>query len=136
MAEDYTIVATNVVTEFLPPNRQRNVHEVTAQAEPSGVIFYLRFQREAFTPANVARTVQQVAAGLNRDAEVPGVVGIRIEQDLDANGQIIEYGIVTIESSSGDSTTERRGVQTWLYLTTFDDVVAAERAKLDAIEAL
>lgn len=136
MAADYTVLANQLVTEFLPPNKTRQVHEITAQADPSGIVFYLRFVDAAYTTAIIARDVGAVAGELNKNAKVPGVAGIRIEQDIDANGQIVEYGIVTVESTSGDSSTELRAIQTWIYASTFEAKVAAARDKLDAIEAL
>ena len=67
---------------------------------------------------------------------MPGVLGIHIEQDVGQNGQLVEYGVVTVESTSGNSQTEIRKVQTWLFLSTFPDVIGAARKKLDDIEGL
>jgi hypothetical protein len=137
MADNYDVVAITPVTEFIPPNKSRQVHEVTAMAQPSGVIFYLRFQDAAFNPSNVAVTTGAVANGLNIDSNVPGVIGISIEQDIDAGGNIVEYGVVTVQSTSGNSETEIRDKQGWLFtLDSFRARVAAARDKLDAIEEL
>lgn len=137
MADNYTVMAVTPVTEFIPPNKSRQVHEVTAQAQPSGVIFFLRYVDAAFNKANVAATVGAVAGALNTDSNVPGVAGITIEQDVAQDGNIVEYGVVTVESTSGNSSTDLRDVQTWLFsLAPFRTKVAAARDKLDAIEAL
>jgi hypothetical protein len=134
MAATYEIVSSMPVVEIMPPNRTRTVTEVAARAKPSGVVFYLRFPPAAYTTANVRRTVAAVAEGLNKDSEVPGVAGIHIEQDTDASNQLVEYGVVTVESTSGNSQGVIRAVQTWLFLDTFDNKVAALRKKLDDLE--
>lgn len=136
MAANYEIISQMPVVEVIPPNRTRTVTEVTALAKPSEVVFYLRFVPAAYTKANVARTVDAVADGLNKDSSVAGVIGIHIDQDVGANGQLVEYGVVTVESTSGNSQDVLRAVQTWLFLDTFDNKVAAAVKKLDDIEAL
>lgn len=137
MGLNYTVVANEQVTEYLAPTKSRSVHQITAQADPSGVIFYARFVQEAYTTANIKRTLDGIADYLNDIANDAGVAGIAIEQDVDANGQVAEYAVVTVESRSGNSTEEIRGKQEWLFTRdTFNAKVAAARAKLDEIEAL
>ena len=136
MAGTYEILAQAPAFELVPPNKLRKVTEITGRALPSGIVFYFRVLPAAYTKAHVAAVASGIAEGLNKDANVPGVVGITIEQDVGANNEIREMGVVTVESSSGNSTAEIRELQTFLYLETFPARVAALRDKLDSIEAL
>jgi hypothetical protein len=136
MAANYRILSQMPVVEIIPPNRTRAVTEITAEAVPSGVIFYFRLVPVAYNATNIKTIAANVAEGLNKDSSVPGVVGISIELDVGANNQLVEYGVVTVESSSGNSQSEIRAVQTWLFNDQFDNKVAAARKKLDDIEAL
>lgn len=136
MAATYDILSQMPVLEFMPPNRTRTMTEITAQAQPSGVVFYFRVTPSSYNAANIKMVCASVAGALNKDSNVPGVIGLRIEQDVGQDGQLVEYGIATVESSTGNSQTEIRKVQTWLFLDTFDNQVAAARKKLDDIEGL
>src|SRR5262245_15378665 len=132
---NYRIVSQEPGFEFVPPNKMRRVQEIIGEAVPSGVIFYFRLQPQAYNAQNVKTIATNVAEELNKDANVPGVVGIRIEQDVNANNQIVEMGVTTVESDSGNSTDEIRDVQTYLFTDQFEPRVKAMRAKLNAIEA-
>ena len=134
MAATYTILSQTPAFELIPPNKLRRVTEVIAQAQPSGVIFYLRFPPAAYTKATVALDCNAVATQLNKDMNVDGVVGIRIEQDIDANNQLTEWGVTTVESDSGNSQGEIRDIETYLFSSEFVKRVTALRNKLNDIE--
>jgi hypothetical protein len=130
----YSIVSQETVTEFLPPNRTREKHEIWARAEESGVIFTTRVAPADYAAANVKLILGTLADYANRLADQPGVVGVAMIQDVDANNQVTTPWRVTVESASGDSTADVR----LTYGEGFDDrgykKIAAAVAKLDAIE--
>lgn len=134
MAATYDIVSQTPAFELIPPNKLRRVTEVIAQAKPSGVIFFVRFPPSQYNPTQVALVCNSVATQLNKDMKVPGVVGITIEQDIDQNNQIVEFGVTTVESDSGNSIGEIREIQTYLFTDDFVKKVTALRNKLNAIE--
>lgn len=137
MGTSYNVIANQQVTEFLTATTSRTVHEITAQSDPSGVVFYTRYVDAAYTAVNIKNTLEPLGAYLNDISNDPGVAGIVIEQDIDVSGQIVEYAVVTVESDSGNSQQTIRDVQTWIFTRdTFDSRVAAARDKLNAIEAL
>lgn len=136
MAELFTILSQEVVTEFVPPSRTREKHEVWARAEPSGVVFTFRVVPADYAPSHVSLIAHDLAQAMNRLADQPGVTGVVMQQDVNANNQVTLHVVVTVESTSGDSTTDVR----LAYGESFDqrgyDKIAKARANLDAIEDL
>jgi hypothetical protein len=134
MAKRYSIVSQETVTEFLPPNRTREREEVWARAKDSGVVFTTRIAPADYSQTHVELILNTLADYSNTLADQPGVVGVAMVQDVDANNQVATSWRVTVESASGDSTRDVR----LTYGEGFDDrgykKIAAAVATLDAIE--
>src|SRR5215813_4965312 len=104
MATLYDVIATYTVVEFLPPNRQQKLLEIVARSKPSGVEFYARVANDKYVVTATRVACHDIAVALNTDAEIPGVAGITINQDIDANNQV-DYSLdVDVVSDSGNST--------------------------------
>jgi hypothetical protein len=103
VAGNYQILAQQAVTEFIPPDKTRVLHEITAQAIPSGVVFPFRFKPVDYFPQGVDLTLHDVAQWLNKLAAHPGVVAVSLEHDVDGSNMIAVTWRVTVETPSGDS---------------------------------
>lgn len=136
MADLFDIVAQQAVTEFVPPSSTRQVHEITARAKPSGVVFTFRVSKGDYTPQVVGLVAHDLAQVFNKAADVPGVAFIQEGSDITAENTIARDYTIGVESTSGDSSTEIAVTLTTLETDAFAGRVEAARAKLDAIEAL
>ena len=130
----YEVISQETVTEFLPPNRTREMQEIWARAAESGVVFTTRVAPADYAPTHVRLILGTLADYANKLADQPGVAGVAMVQDVDSNNMVATSWRVTVESSSGDSTADVR----LSYGEGFDDrgykKIAAMVAKLDAIE--
>lgn len=141
MAQLYTFISASDVSVFIPPNSSITEHQVTAQANQSGVVFVARFPQELYQyPDQVAETLNALAGGFNTWMAVPGVTGVSTFQDINDSNELVDMTNVTISSTSGKSTT----VIEWYYptvdlanetLNRFEQIVQKYRAELDAVEA-
>jgi hypothetical protein len=113
-----------------------NRYQVTAKAKPSGVVFYFRVTPANHTPAHVDASAKSIAQRLNAEVALPEVLGIRVEQDIDASNQVTQSVVGTIQSTSGDSTTEITEPWGSIFNSDFRDAAEAARDALDAVEAL
>ena len=102
MPDLYDVLATYTVVEFTPPNRQAKKTEVVAVSKPSNIEFYVRLEPTSHLAAAVAAGCNQVATALNTDAQIPGVSGIVINQEIDANNKVDYTLDVTVVSDDGD----------------------------------
>lgn len=136
MAELYTILSQEAVTEFVPPSRTRERHEIWARAEPSGVVFTFRVVPADYAPAHVNLIAHDLAQTANALAARPGVVGVAMIQDINANNIVTTSWRVTVESASGDSSTDVPLTYSQGFGADGYRKVAAARANLDAIEEL
>lgn len=122
----------------------RDAFRVTWTATPSDVTFSLLFAPvNIWTPADVDAQGDLWADRWNKNAAVPGVAGIVVTQRVDAADNLVDVAQVTVVSTSGNSTSLIMvPVNEWLpsvagtsLTTSFGDVIGAEVARLDAIEA-
>lgn len=134
MATDYTVIASQTITELVPPLGIRDVQELTVQANPSGVTFPLHVQLIDMQSGAWRTVAAQVAQAFNDLANEPGVADVQVQQDVKASGQIVSYIVVTVESDDGMKQqdvrfswgAEFRGFGTY-------DKIAAIRQSLNAI---
>lgn len=136
MAETYAVVSQQSVVEFVPPDRTVNKHEVTARAEPSGIVFPVRVAQVDYTPSHLKIILGTIAEALNKLSRQPGVVGVDVEQDIGSGNQIVTSVVVTIESTSGASTADVRLSWGELFGVNGYPKLLAARKNLDAIEEI
>lgn len=136
MADSFSNVTTTPYVELVPPNKTRTVYIVTAQADPSGVVFFVPVVKVDLAPARLDLILGTLAEVFNTLADKPGVESITVEQGLNAANVLQQRVVVGVVSSSGDSDTtvtlkwgeaqDQRGYAK----------IAAARAQLDDIEGL
>lgn len=109
----------------------------TYQALPSGVVYTFDVPadpKNTLTPAEIKLTADGWADRWNQNASQPGVVGITVAQQVDAAGNLADVCFVTVQSSSGRSTSQLQGNIEKFFPSLFNPWVANERARMDAIE--
>lgn len=110
----------------------------TYQALPSGVVFWFviaPWPNAAADPQTLAITAEGWADRLNSDASQPGVLSVTLAQEVTPAGNLRYAITATVESTSGRSTSQITGHEAEIFPQIFDGWVAAERERLDAIEA-
>jgi hypothetical protein len=110
-------------------------NEYAATADPSGTVFRFRLDPKIASLDVVNGETDQWASAFNQKSLVSGVRSIATYQDVNAQNQVVERMIVTVESDSGASTAELDLPQSELQSTAFNDAVEAEREQLNAVEA-
>lgn len=136
MAALYDILGTEESVERIGPTRVRDIHIITAVAKPSGVVYWFSREQAGMAPADVALTAHDLAVAMNTLADKPGVVGIRWEQNTSAYDLFTTTVVVTVESASGNSSADVRLAYGDAQGPAGYKKVAAQRAALDALEAL
>lgn len=136
MADLYDILSQQAITEFLPPDKSRVLHEIVAQAKPSGIVFPFRFKPIDYFPKGVDLTLHDVAQWLNKLGEHPGVVAVSMEHDIDGANMFVVTWRVTVETPSGDSSDDV--ILSWGDAQGVNGYPKLDRAiaNLEAIEAL
>lgn len=138
MAQAYSFIGSEQVTEILGPTISQQVQEVTAQAVKSGVVFVARFPPELYIyPNEVQLGLNQLAERFDEWSAIPGVTSIATGQDLTPSNQLHDYTEITVTSTSGKSSDSFR----WVYpvgefqtIQPLLDKVKAVRKMLDAVE--
>lgn len=139
----YTFLVAEPTLQVLSPEIVRDAQRVTAQAVESGVVYSLLFAPYPTDPQGtviwsadaIAAQLSQWAGTWNTNAKVPGVLGIALSQDVDAVGQLKDVALVTVASTSGNSTTQLNLFPADFFPDTFAVRVEDARAQLDAVEA-
>lgn len=136
----YTFVASQLRTQYLPGGNTSQIYQVTAIATLSGVYFFHNFTVKGYADAaGVANALNVIAHSIDVWSQEPGVVGMSAVQVIDSQDQFVNRFDVTVESTSGNSTTVIRVPYPGLNHP-HDDTVAfvarvdAARAHLDAVE--
>lgn len=136
MADLYDVIGQETVTEFVPPQTTRQKHQVTAVAKPSGVVFVTRVASADWNANNLGLILHDLAVYMNKLAARPGVVSVDEQQDVNANNQLTNSFLVTVESSSGDGSADVRLTYGEAFGSDGYAKIQAARDKLDAIEEL
>lgn len=136
MAEGFQVLGVVPDVELVPPNRTRPVRVVTARAIPSDVVFFFTVVKADFSESHIALIAHDIAAALNRDANVPGVAAIEIGESINASLQRFPSATVTVSSTSGNSEDEVTIPYGELFDRRFNERVEEARLNLDAIEGL
>lgn len=139
----YSFLIAEPTVQVLSPEIIRDAQRVSAQAAKSGVVFSLLFApyptdpdgNVIWTPEAIASQLSDWAGTWDTNAAVPGVLGIALSQDIDAAGLLKDVALVTVSSTSGNSTTQLNLYPADFFPDTFAPRVAAARAQLDAVEA-
>lgn len=131
----YTILASGPDVELMGATDVQDVQAVTAQADPSNVVFTLRFLPEAFVPAIVASLTGEFAGYFNAMTKIPGVSGVSTFQDVNDADVLSDVMRIVVRSTSGKSSFPIEEHEFGRRLDYIAEDVAAVRANLDAIEA-
>lgn len=136
MAANYEVIAQQTVTEVSPANTIQDVNEVTAQAKPSGAVFHVRFPPAINNPTAIGEILSEWANQYNALDAVDNVLGVNTYQDIDNQNQLVDVTQVTVNSSSGKSTS----VLTFPNFSYVNDAIVNaihnEAVRLNDVEAL
>ena len=136
----YTFVNAQLRSRFVPGGGTEQVYQVTAQTIASGIYYFHNFRPAVYEqPGEVVAVLNQLASVLETWNAIPGVAGISAVQVIDTQDQFVNMLDVTVDSTSGDSSTVIRtgypGIDASRPGTVmFTDEVNAARATLDAVE--
>jgi hypothetical protein len=138
----YTFLVAEPTVQVLSPEIVRDAQRVTAQAVESSVVFSLLFApyptdptgKVIWSPEAIAFQLADWASKWDTNAAVPGVLGIALSQDVDDTGQLKDVALVTVQSTSGNSTAQLNLYPHDFFPDTFAPRVAATREQLDATE--
>lgn len=139
----YQFLTSEATLKVLSPELVQDAQRITARASESGVVYSLVFSdyptdptgRVIWTPQLIADQLAYWAGLWDQNSLVPGVVGIGLTQELNAASELVEIALVTVQSTSGRSTTTATlGPRSFLP-EPFATAVAAVRQQLDADEA-
>lgn len=140
----YRYIGGSDEIQILSEDISRPGQRVAAQAVPSGVVYSLLFApwptdptgKVIWTPEAIDSQLESWGAKWNTNFAVPGVVGISVTQALNLAGELKDVAIVTVISSSGNTTTTFNLFDTLLWEpAAFAEQVASYQETLDAIEA-
>jgi hypothetical protein len=146
----YTFEASEQTIQVRGEDIVQPAQRVIATAAQSGVTFALEFAPYPTDPQGtviwsdslIASQLAYWAGIWDQNAQVPGVLGISLSQEVQPTGRLEDIALVYIASTSGKSTTSLTlGPRSWLpsvagttLTTSFGDAVASARAQLDALE--
>jgi len=139
-ASSYTFVAAQLRTRYLPGGNTEQVYQVTAQTVPSGIYFFHNFRVAVYEkPTQVVDILNGLAESIETWNAVPGVVGLSAVQVIDSQDQFVNMFDVTVDSTSGNSSSVIRVQYPGSYagqlsVAEFTSAVAQARAQLDAVE--
>ncbi len=139
----YEFIAAEPTIQVLSPEVVRDAQRVTGRARQSGIVYSLPFApyptdptgQVIWTDALIDQQMALWAGYWDANAQVPGVVGISLSQDIDATGVLKDVALVVVSSSSGKSTAQLTLYPHDFFPDTFPPRVEAVRAQLDAVEA-
>lgn len=136
MADLFDIISSEPTVEVIPPNKVRPLRLITARSKPSGVVYFFAVRPPDFVASHVNLIAHDIAQALNKLADKPGVIDITMEQSVNPTDTVGQKVIVTVESTSGDSSGDV--TLTWSEMFGADGYkkVATTRTQLDAIEGL
>lgn len=136
MAATYSVLYQYPTVEFLGGTMTRDVMSVGYQTKPHGVVFEVRIPKNDYTAAQVA------SMGIGYSGEIesvfthPGVTDATWAQVSNAGGFLIDEIVLTVESSSGNSSATLVVPFAEMAPETLAPKVAALRETLDDAEAL
>lgn len=134
MAGGYEILSSETTVELLGATDVQDVFQVTARAQPSGVVFNVRFPPIIDNPQSIRDILGEWAGWYNDLAALPHVAGLVNLQDIDAAGQINDVTQVTVRSTSGKTNYTITVPGEDIGSPKAGDDVAAAVANLDALE--
>lgn len=96
MAERYDVVTSQADIQVLGPQSVQDVTRFGIQTKPSGVLVYVNVPQANVTAQQARVTLEGYALLVEQAMKLPGVVGIRSEQDTDPAGLLADYLVVTV----------------------------------------
>lgn len=139
MAANYNVLSGLTTTELVGATQTQDVELWTVQAQPSGVVFYVRililpgfaeFDQQIFDSL-----ATNIADLYNRIAALAHVTGVSMYEEITPSNQITDRLVLTISSTSGRSTMTIDDPSFNLDPNYMQGVVDGIVARLDAIEA-
>lgn len=129
---DVRLLGGEPTVHAFSPERVEQATRFEYQAIQSGVVFGLVVTNEAKnSPALITTVARQVAAALNADAAVPGVVDMEETQTVSPLGSVDDVWNIAITSTSGKVTQIFTFGQQSMRSDIFAQNVASLRTQLD-----
>lgn len=148
--DPYNFLTSEATIQVLSTDIVRDAQRITAQALPSNVVYSVLFApyptgpngEIVWTADAIAHELGVEAAWWNANIQTPGVLGIGLSQNLTPANELQDIALVTIQSTSGKSTSQIElpptqwlpSVENTTLTVSFPDAVRAAVAQLDAVE--
>ena len=136
MAATYTVLYQYPTVEFLGGTQTRDVMAVGYQTSPHNVVFEARIPKADYTAAEVASFGIGYSGEIEDVFTIPGVVDATWAQVANAAGFLIDELVLSVESTSGNSSATLTVSFGQMAKETLAPRVAALREKLDEVEGL
>lgn len=104
MAANYTGLTQRPGVQFIGGTQTRNVQIVSITTQPHGVYFEFQVPQADATAAVVKQDANGFASVIEALFAIDGVAGIEWTQQPTTSGQLADHLLITVQSSSGDST--------------------------------
>lgn len=139
---NYSFINSEQITQLLGPTGTTTAYQITAEDPASGVIYVAILSKQQYEkePASVGPYMQAIGEGIFAFSNVPHVTDMSTLPRIDQNNNVLYELEVTVESTSGKSSTTIIAAYptadfTNISIQYFEAQVAATVANLDAVEA-
>ncbi len=136
MADNYNVLSALTTTELVGTTQTQDVELYTMQAQPSGVVFYVRLPNSELDAFLLDPIAANLADLYNRIAQIPHVVAVSMYEDITPSNQITDRLVLTITSSNGRLQVTRDDPSFNLDPGYMESVVNGIVSQLDAIAGL
>lgn len=134
VASNYHIDAQTQTVQVLGDGTTKDIMDVVFTTIPSGVTvgYYLPLQLWGDSVGNTI--LESNAAAVETARNLPNVVGLTVNEDVDVSGLLLHFANVYVSSDSGNSTAVLTVRLDRLFASDFPNDVADLAAKLNATE--
>lgn len=120
--------------ELLGGAKTQDVYEVSTSTTPGNVYFQFRVPVYLADPGSLRATAEAMSVSIESVLSLTGVVGMEYVQDVNQANLLVDYMLIYVTSSSGESSDYLRWPLASIDLRVVATPVAALIAKLDAFE--
>lgn len=104
MAANYTGLTQRPGVQFIGGTQTRNVQLVGITTQPHGVYFEFQVPQTDYSAAVVTQDANGFASIIEALFEIDGIAGIEWTQEPTTSGQLVDHLLITVQSTSGEST--------------------------------
>ncbi len=136
MADTFDVVAQRPTTQFIGGTQTKDVIAVGIVTKPSSIYVEFLIPRTGYAASVVNAAALGYATIYETVAALPGVAGVQWAQDQNDAGYLVDVTVITVASTSGDSTATLTVQTPLLGPQLHEPQIIALRKQLDAAEKL